>query len=107
MASRSSSRSSASRTAAKKTSRTRRTTTTSAKPTAQRPSSGISRIDQPSRRTHGYFVRLDYRKTPAGYRPRLTAFFGDASHGGRKASWQAAETWLAKMRRSLKKKSAA
>ena len=100
MASRSNSRSSG----ASKRSRGR---TTSAKATLQRPSSGISRIDQPSRRTHGYFVRLDYRKTSAGYRPRLTAFFGDASHGGRKAAWQAAESWLAKQRRSLKKKSAA
>lgn len=105
MATRSSSRSSNSRTATRAKSARRKTST--AKPSLQRPSSGISRIDQPSRRTHGYFVRLDYRKTPAGYRPRLTAFFGDASHGGRKASWQAAEAWLAKMRRSLKKKSAA
>jgi hypothetical protein len=101
MASRSNSRSSG---ASKRSSRGR---TTAAKATLQRPSSGISRIDQPSRRTHGYFVRLDYRKTSAGYRPRLTAFFGDASHGGRKAAWQAAESWLAKQRRSLKKKSAA
>ena len=102
MASRSTSRSSG----ASKSSRSSRGRTT-AKATLQRPSSGISRIDQPSRRTHGYFVRLDYRKTSAGYRPRLTAFFGDASHGGRKAAWQAAESWLAKQRRSLKKKSAA
>ena len=101
MASRSNSRSSG---ASKRSSRGR---TAAAKATLQRPSSGISRIDQPSRRTHGYFVRLDYRKTSAGYRPRLTAFFGDASHGGRKAAWQAAESWLAKQRRSLKKKSAA
>ena len=67
------------------------------------PSPGISRIDQPSRRTHGFFVRLDYRKTPAGWRPRLTAFFGDASHGGRRAAWRAAEAWLGRMRRSLSK----
>jgi hypothetical protein len=103
----------ASRTASRSTGATRSTRAKSAKKasaakaTLQRPSSGISRIDQPSRRTHGYFVRLDYRKTPAGYRPRLTAFFGDATHGGRKAAWQAAETWLAKMRRSLKKSRAA
>ena len=107
MASRSSTRSTGATRGAKRPSRTRKTAGSAAKPTMQRPSSGISRIDQPSRRTHGYFVRLDYRKTPAGYRPRLTSFFGDATHGGRKAAWQAAETWLAKMRKTLKKKSAA
>ena len=104
MASRSTSRSSG---ASKSSRSSRGRTTSAAKATLQRPSSGISRIDQPSRRTHGYFVRLDYRKTSAGYRPRLTAFFGDASHGGRKAAWQAAESWLAKQRRALKKKNAA
>jgi hypothetical protein len=69
------------------------------KPTPERPSKGISRIDQPSRRTHGFFVRLDYRKTPEGYRPRQVAFFGDASHGSKRGAWKAAEAWATKMRR--------
>lgn len=73
------------------------------KPTADNPSPGISRVDQPSRRTHGYVVRLDYRKTANGYRPRVTAFFGDISHGGRRAAWEAAEKYLASVRRKARK----
>jgi hypothetical protein len=73
------------------------------RPTPERPSKGISRIDQPSRRTHGFFVRLDYRKTPDGYRPRLVAFFGDASHGGKRAAWKAAEEWADRNRRTIKR----
>ena len=73
------------------------------RPTPERPSKGISRIDQPSRRTHGFFVRLDYRKTPDGYRPRLVAFFGDASHGGKRAAWKAAEEWADRNRRTVKR----
>ena len=69
--------------------------------TFNQPSPGISRIDQPERRTHGYFVRVGYKKTDAGWRPSATAFFGDISHGGRKSAWQAAEEWLTKTRRSL------
>jgi hypothetical protein len=66
-----------------------------------RPSAGISRIDQPSRRTHGYFVRVGYRMTSNGSRPSASAYFGDASHGSRRKAWQAAEAWLKKTRRSL------
>lgn len=66
-----------------------------------KPSSGISRIDQPERRTHGYFVRVGYRRTSKGYRPSHTSFFGDATHGGKKQAWEAAEAWLKKTRRSL------
>lgn len=73
------------------------------RPTPDNPSPGISRVDQPSRRTHGYVVRLDYRKTPNGYRPRITAFFGDISHGGRRAAWDAAEKYLASVRRKVRK----
>jgi len=67
------------------------------------PSSGISRIDQESRRTHGYFVRLGYKMTDGGSRPSASAYFGDASHGGRKKAWEAAEAWLKKARRSADK----
>lgn len=38
---------------------------------------GISRIDQPSHRTHGWFVRL-YE----GHTPRLSRFFSDRTYGG-------------------------
>ena len=67
------------------------------------PSSGISRIDQESRRTHGYFVRLGYKMTDGGSRPSASAYFGDASHGGRKKAWEAAEAWLKKTRRTVDK----
>ena len=73
------------------------------RPTPERPSKGISRIDQPSRRPHGFFVRLDYQRTPDGYRPRLVSFFGDASHGGKRGAWKAAEEWADRMRRQGKR----
>ena len=55
---------------------------------------GISRIDQETSRTHGYFVRVGYRKTTKGWRPKASAFFGDASHGGKSSALRAAEKWL-------------
>ncbi len=51
---------------------------------------GISRIDQTTTRTHGYFVRVGYRKTTKGWRPKASAFFGDASHGGKGSALRAA-----------------
>ncbi|MFL5615458.1 MAG: hypothetical protein ACJ796_17450 [Gemmatimonadaceae bacterium] len=56
--------------------------------------SGISRIDQEASRTHGYFVRVGYRKTTKGWRPKASAFFGDAGHGGKGSALRAAEKWL-------------
>jgi hypothetical protein len=38
---------------------------------------GVSRIDQPSHRTHGWFVRLY-----DGHLPRLSRFFSDRTYGG-------------------------
>ena len=70
-------------------------------PSPANPSSGISRIDQESRRTHGYFVRVGYKMTDAGSRPTASAYFGDASHGGKKKAWEAAEAWLKKARRGM------
>lgn len=64
---------------------------------------GISRIDQETRRTHGYFVRVGYRKTAKGWRPKASAFFGDVSHGGKAAALRAAELWLKKTRRTMPK----
>jgi hypothetical protein len=64
---------------------------------------GISRIDQDTTRTHGYFVRVGYRKTTKGWRPKASAFFGDAGHGGKSSALRAAERWLKQQRRILPK----
>jgi hypothetical protein len=65
---------------------------------------GISRIDQETTRTHGYFVRFGYeRSTTGNWRPRHKAFFGDASHGGKRKALEAAEVWLAKVQRADRK----
>lgn len=71
-------------------------------PTAKNRSlpSGISRIDQQTSRTHGYFVRVGYRKTTKGWRPKASAFFGDASHGGKSSALKAAEKWLRSNKKS-------
>lgn len=108
---RTSSRSGVKRASAKKSGRksaakrqTRRSSTRSAGAASpNNPSPGISRIDQPSRRTHGYFVRVGYRMTDVGSRPTSSAYFGDASHGGRRKAWEAAEAWLRKARRAAGK----
>lgn len=70
-----------------------------ARKTARRGASssvpGISRIDQESTRTHGYFVRVGYHRTKEGaWRPKHRAFFGDASHGGKEKAFKAAVKWL-------------
>jgi hypothetical protein len=41
--------------------------------------------------------------TDVGSRPTSSAYFGDASHGGRRKAWEAAEAWLKKARRSVGK----
>ena len=52
---------------------------------------GISRIDQDSTRTHGWFVRVGYAADRKGtYRARHTKYFGDATHGGKKKALEAA-----------------
>ena len=52
---------------------------------------GISRIDQDSTRTHGWFVRVGYAADRKGtYRARHTKYFGDATHGGKKKALDAA-----------------
>jgi len=56
---------------------------------------GLSRIDQPSTRTFGWFVRVGYHERRDGsYGPRHTKFFGDVSHGGKAKSLKAAEKFL-------------
>ena len=56
---------------------------------------GISRIDQPSHRTHGFFVRVHFRGKI------YPAFFADKEHGGRKPALVAAKKGLARLRRKL------
>lgn len=77
----------AKRTAKKGAKRARKSNTTSVP--------GVSRIDQESTRTHGYFVRVGYHRTKEGaWRPKHRAFFGDASHGGKEKAFKAAVKWL-------------
>lgn len=71
------------------------------RPTRRGLPAGISRIDHEGSRTHGFFVRVGYRKTARGWRPRVSAFFGDASHGGKPSALKAAERWLKKARREV------
>lgn len=55
---------------------------------------GISRIDQDSTRTHGYFVRVGFRARRDGtYLPRNSKFFGDATYGGPERALRAARRW--------------
>jgi hypothetical protein len=86
----------------------RKATKTAAKSTSRklpaRKIPGISRVDQDSTRTHGWVVRLNYEQTASGWRPKHTAYFGDATHGGPNKSLAAAEEYLKKLQRSSKKK---
>lgn len=61
---------------------------------------GITRVDQPSTRTHGYVVRVNYQQTERGWRPKFTAFFGDARYGGQRKALTAARSWLKQLRRT-------
>jgi hypothetical protein len=66
---------------------------------------GISRIDQPSTRTFGWFVRAGFYKRRDGtYAPRHRKFFGDLSHGGKRRALRAAQNYLAEVERQVKKK---
>jgi hypothetical protein len=66
---------------------------------------GISRIDQPSTRTHGWFVRAGFYKRPDGiYAPRHSKFFGDVSNGGKRRALRAARDYLAKLERRRTRK---
>ena len=64
---------------------------------------GISRIDQESTRTHGWFVRVGYYETKGGsYRAKHTKFFGDVGHGGKAKALKAAERFVASVSRKKK-----
>ncbi len=68
---------------------------------------GISRIDQDSTRTHGWFVRAGFHARRDGsYVPRHSKYFGDATHGGKRRALQAAQAYLAKVDRRRTKKPA-
>jgi hypothetical protein len=67
------------------------------KPAARR---GISRIDQPSTRTHGWFVRVGfYERKDGTYVPRHTKYFGDFTHGGKTKALKAARLFVDKLQR--------
>jgi hypothetical protein len=63
---------------------------------------GICRVEQPSTRTFGFVVRVGHRPSPKGWRPKYTAYFGDHSHGGKKAALAAATRWLKTLARTGK-----
>jgi hypothetical protein len=66
-------------------------------PTKAQATRGISRIDQESTRTHGYFARVGYERSKDGrWRPKATRYFGDATHNGKKGALKAAEAWIKK-----------
>lgn len=53
---------------------------------------GIVRLDY--ERAKGYVVRLQYRRTAEGWRPKFHQYFGDAKYGSKSKALAAAETWL-------------
>lgn len=53
---------------------------------------GIVRLDY--ERATGYIVRLAYRLTETGYRPRFRAYFSDTKYGGPRKALAAAVAWL-------------
>ncbi len=67
---------------------------------------GISRIEQPSTRTFGWFVRVGFRAQDDGtYSPRHSKYFGDATHGGPRKALTAARDWRdTKVRRKRTRK---
>lgn len=73
-------------------------------PTQRAQWHGISRIDQPSTRTHGWFVRVGFRaKRDGTWSPRHTRFFGDVTYGGPKTGLQAARRWRDEQQRHLRR----
>ena len=56
---------------------------------------GVSRIDQPSHRTHGFFARVCYQ---GGI---YSAFFADKKYGGKRIALAAAQQFQTELRRRL------
>lgn len=68
---------------------------------------GVSRIDQPSTRTYGWFVRAGfYKRRDGSYVPRHRKFFGDVTYGGKRRALRAALGYLAKVERTRRTKRA-
>src|SRR5919197_372931 len=66
---------------------------------------GISRIDQPSTRTHGWFARAGFYTRPDGTSvPRHRKFFGDATHGGKRRALKAAVEYIGTVTRVRRKR---
>ena len=66
---------------------------------------GISRIDQASTRTHGWFVRAGFYTRPDGTSaPRHRKFFGDVSYGGKRRALKAAAEYLTIVTRVRKRR---
>ncbi len=62
---------------------------------------GISRIDQSSTRTHGWFARAGFYKRRDGrYVARHRKFFGDVTYGGKRRALRAARAYLVKVERA-------
>jgi len=65
---------------------------------------GISRIDQESTRTHGFFTRVGWhRRRDGSYGPQFRAVCGDVSHGGKRKALRAAEAWVKKAKAAVAK----
>ncbi len=62
-----------------------------------RPNYGISRIDQPEKKNHGFYVRITYRGRS------FQKYFPDKSSGGRPAALTKAKEYRDKVVRSLPK----
>jgi hypothetical protein len=62
-----------------------------------RPNYGISRIDQPDKKNHGFYVRITYRGKS------FQKYFPDKSSGGRAAALVKAKEYRDKVVRSLPK----
>ncbi len=68
---------------------------------------GISRIDQPSTRTFGWFVRAGfYKRRDGSYAPRHRKFFGDVTYAGKRRALRAARAYLAKVERAPRRRAA-
>jgi hypothetical protein len=66
---------------------------------------GISRIDQDSTRTHGWFVRAGfYMRSDGASVPRHRKFFGDFSYGGKRRALKVAMDYLSLVTRVKRKR---
>lgn len=66
---------------------------------------GISRIDQDSTRTHGWFVRAGfYTRADGTSAPRHRKFFGDVGYGGKRRALKAAMEYLTIVTRVRRKR---